>query len=398
MKFENQLLIIIILSEFVSAGDQIIKIEESCPESCSCEVDHFKGYLTIQCTEIQSNFTFPSNIHLEPYLSRVNSIIASNNSIQSFSLNICDYPYLGSLDLSYNELTDIKYSYFDCKLNYLTTLILNNNNISSIDNNAFDNMLNLQTLNLESNQIDQIIPSLFFNLKNIKYIYLSKNLLKSIELWPIYILGITYLDLSYNQIAKFTNHFSWSLEDSFYLPGLFLKTSLKGDPSMMFLESTKINLQFNEIKSFDDEIIEQYGINSYNDYYLFMTKHFWAFDLNNNPIFCNCETSRRLLTYSLNLLTNDSNWSFSPIFQSVCSDPSSYRNQSIMSFDYCPISIDYSQTMNETKLLEILLESEIINHENNSLSSTTFSSQDTDFNFTTTEPIDSIVTPQTLGY
>jgi hypothetical protein len=390
MNILNQFLIINLLSRWTSSGYPIIQIEESCQESCSCIFDDDDGYLTIKCEEIQSNITFPSNIHLEPYISKVNSIIASNNSIQTFPSNICDFPYLRSLDLSYNELTDIKSSYIDCKLNYLKSLRLNNNNISLIDKNAFDNMVNLERLNLEDNQIDQILPVLFFNLKNLKYIHLSKNLIKSIELWPIYIFRLMYLDLSYNQIKIFSNNFGWSIQQSYYLPGMFVKTH----PSIMFLESTKINLQFNEISSLDDESIEQYGIQSYDDYYLFITKHFWVFDLSNNPITCNCQKSRRLLAYSYNLLNNNSDWSYSPLFQSLCLEPASTQNKSIMDFDHCQRSFDNLNNVNETTL-EIMLESELTNQENSFFYSTTLSFQE--INLITTETIEFKVSPQKLS-
>jgi hypothetical protein len=267
---------------------------------------------------------------------------------------------------------------------------LNNNNISLIDKNAFDNMVNLERLNLEDNQIDQILPVLFFNLKNLKYIHLSKNLIKSIELWPIYIFRLMYLDLSYNQIKNFSNNFGWSIQQSYYLPGMFVKTH----PSIMFLESTKINLQFNEISSLDDESIEQYGIQSYDDYYLFITKHFWVFDLSNNPITCNCQKSRRLLAYSYNLLNNNSDWSYSPLFQSLCLEPTSTQNKSIMSFENCPISFDNLNNVNETTL-EIMLESELTNQKKSFFYSTTLSFQE--INLITTETIEFKVSPQKLS-
>ena len=400
LNIRNKLLVFIILLE--TDGYSIISIKDSCLESCSCELDYFNDLLTVQCTELQKNFTFPSNFILEPYLSRARTIIASNNLIQSFPLNICEFnANLVSLDLSFNELTDIKYSYFSCNLNYLKTLRLDNNNITFIENNSFLNMISLQTLNLQNNQIKEIVPSIFSSLRSLQYIYLSGNLLTSMELWPTYISSVMYIDLSYNQIKSFTNDLNWSLEDSYDLPGFYLETNWQSHPLIMFLESTKINLQFNYLTSLDDKTVQQYGIYNVNDYYTFIVKYFWAFDITNNPISCNCTNSKRLLAALFNLSNKISDWAYSPIFQSLCTDPFSNQQHSILSFDYCPTSsfliTESSLAISVTTSSMIATEIFETTDEINSSVLTETSNQTTEFIMTSAQTMELLVKPRSIS-
>jgi hypothetical protein len=290
----------------------------NCPVSCLCDLT--STILTIfSCT--QPFTSLPSDFVSDPGLANVNIIFAQNCQIQSFPTNICQYPNLTTLDLSKNDITTLNNTNFSC-LKKLVNLKLNYNNISMISSDAFDNLTNLTTLYLQNNKINEIPKGLFnTGLISLKNIYLSYNLLTSMELWPTYLSNIMFIDLKYNSIQKFTNYFGWYLASSSYLPALS--------------SSTTIDLQFNNISSLDDKTIQQYGVCSYTDFTNFISNYFSVFYLNNNPIACSCLISQRLVSDSKTLFNMNPALTFSNIYNSQCLSPVAYASKSIFNFDDC---------------------------------------------------------------
>ena len=290
----------------------------NCPASCFCDLT--SNILTIYSCS-QPFTSLPSDFVSDPELANVNTIFAQNVLIQSFPSNICQYPNLTTLDLSKNQITTLNKTNLFCLKN-LVNLKLSNNAISIISSDAFDNLTYLTTLYLQNNKISEIPKGLFNGgLINLKYIYLSYNLLTTMELWPTYLSNIVIIDLKYNLIQKFTNTFGWFLATSSYLPAL--------------QSTTTVDLQFNNISSLDDKSIQQYGVCSYNEYTTFINNYFSVFYLINNPIICNCSISQRLVTDTKTLLSIFPTLSYSNIYNSICTGSLAYLDKSLLNFDAC---------------------------------------------------------------
>ena len=280
------------------------------------------------------------------------SLYLFNNKISQIAQNTLYHLFnLKFLALDHNRINQIPDDSFD-NLNNLVYLGLSSNQISEIPNGIFKNLVNLQILSLSYNQIrslpDDLFKSLsnleelylnnnkisslpkgaFDNLKNLQSLSLSGNLIKTMELWPTVLPNIKFINLTYNEIEKFSNEHGWFLNGSSNLPAL----------------SAKIDLQFNKISSLDDNTIEQYGVCSYSDYVIFIYKYFKIFNINNNPLICNCENSKQLIGF----VRNHSELKNSPLLNSNCMLPSVYAGKSLTNFDSCESSIDYSRCKDET--------------------------------------------------
>ncbi|XP_029651540.2 uncharacterized protein LOC115224769 [Octopus sinensis] len=85
-----------------------------------------------------------------------------------------------SLDLSENEITSIEEESFQ-NVRYLKYLWLHDNNIMNIEEGSFQNLSNLERLSLINNNIKDIKKETFQNLTNLEFLYLEKNGIKKIE-------------------------------------------------------------------------------------------------------------------------------------------------------------------------------------------------------------------------
>lgn len=300
----------------------------NCPQSCLCNLT--QSALTISsCSQIQTVFVLSLN-----QSQTVTSVSAVNCSIQSISFINCQLSNLLSVDLSYNQISSLTSSTFNCLKN-VESIRLNNNNISSIDSNSFNNLTNLKFLYLSNNRINQIPQYLFYtHLSSLRTIDLSFNFLTEMELWPTYLPQIIYINLKNNFIQKFTNNFNWYLSASSNLSALS--------------STATVDLQYNNITSLDDKSIQQYGVCSFENYSSFITKYFYVFLLNNNPVTCNCINSQRLVTDSIRLLMSSTGLITSSLYLSYCAQPSSYAGKHLINFDTCQSGSNYPYCVNST--------------------------------------------------
>ncbi|XP_066585681.1 chaoptin [Prorops nasuta] len=108
-----------------------------------------------------------------------------------------------SLDLSYNNITDIMRYYFKPVEYSLTHLYLSHNQLSNVTQGVFGNMPHLQWLDLSYNDLVEIDFDCFRNTKNLQVLYLSHNDIMDIPaeaLRPLKKLRI--LDLSHNRLRS----------------------------------------------------------------------------------------------------------------------------------------------------------------------------------------------------
>ena len=254
-------------------------------------------------------------------LTNLSTLELNNNQIQEIPSNAFNgIPNLKNLDLSSNQISIIDNSTFSSLPN-LERIFLSSNIITQISNDTFTNLNQLQYLYLSKNKIDQQLDGLFNGLTNLHYLDLSDNLLTTMELWPTYLSNISLILLRFNRIEKFTNNLGWYLRNSSLLPPLS--------------SSAQIDLQYNNITQFDDETIAQYGVKTYDDFSELMIKYLSIFNLEHNPIFCNCKASAALTANSIILLRNNSFLENSYLYNSYCYSPIKYSNTSLLTFDTC---------------------------------------------------------------
>lgn len=108
---------------------------------------------------------------------------------------------LEALNLGFNKLTYIPSNWI--QFAHLRRLYLKNNEIIFFDNNTFDNLTSLYSLDLSRNKLTELPLGLFKNLNKLGFLYLSNNLLIKLEGGSFYgLYKLHSLDLSYNELRN----------------------------------------------------------------------------------------------------------------------------------------------------------------------------------------------------
>lgn len=129
----------------------------------------------------------------------------SHNSIQELS-NLT-FPNLTTLDISWNNLSNLREEYFE-NLSNLTTLVLDGNPISTINTTAFEKLKSLQNLSMsDMPNLFYLSKSTFVGLEMLEVLKLSNNPFLSFihkQLFtPLY--SVSIVNLSYNSISSLHN-------------------------------------------------------------------------------------------------------------------------------------------------------------------------------------------------
>ncbi|XP_063535089.1 toll-like receptor 6 [Cydia strobilella] len=178
---------------------------------------------------------------------------------QNLSVRSCNL-VIEVLDLSYNDLivvTDNSLS----KLRSLSKLFLQNNAISTLEDNAFEGLLSLQVLNLSSNFLNEVPPDLFADTKSLKEIYVSNNTMKVLP--PALFNGLEYLqilDLSQNALtSKWVNKGTFKGLLRMVILNLSYNRLNKIDRYLFqdLYSLQKLNLDHNDINYIDEHAFEE---------------------------------------------------------------------------------------------------------------------------------------------
>ncbi|XP_073955601.1 toll-like receptor Tollo [Choristoneura fumiferana] len=178
---------------------------------------------------------------------------------QNLSVRSCNL-VIEVLDMSYNDLivvTDHSLS----KLRSLSKLFLQNNVISTLEDNALEGLLSLQVFNLSSNFLNDVPPDLFLETKSMKEIYFSNNTMNVLP--PALFNGLEHLqilDLSRNLLTS-----QWVNKDTF--TGLLRMVILNLSHNRLnkigryvfhdLYSLQKLNLDHNDITSIDEHAFEE---------------------------------------------------------------------------------------------------------------------------------------------
>lgn len=221
-----------------------------------------------QCSQITPvNPTFPTGGSNPSEFTQLN---LSPNVYTSVPLvDICNFTNIYSLDMSANLITSITGLF--AKLKCLTKLVkisLASNNIQTgLISTDFDDSLSgqLQYIDLSNNQIPSIDSNVFIKSDgtnrfiNLQYLSFKNNQIKQFDLlWPLTIPSTPLLvDLSSNPIYNLINGFNKSYSSIFSYP-------VTGARSVL--------IQSNQLQTFSDSNLLQYGLKSSADLGLLLGK------------------------------------------------------------------------------------------------------------------------------
>jgi hypothetical protein len=143
-----------------------------CPESCDCVRDYAHKFNSINCSY--------TDLYEMPILLPISStelLLAGNNlkhikSFQFFGLNL-----INKIDLSRNRIVFIEENSFQGLTN-LKSLNISHNNLQALIGYEFNELYHLEELYLNNNQLKYISNNSFVHLINLKYLNLQANYLQ----------------------------------------------------------------------------------------------------------------------------------------------------------------------------------------------------------------------------
>ena len=189
-------------------------------------------------------------------------IFYSDNDFKLYSDDIIDlskcniieikkdaFPILSAttLILNNNKITKIEDGAFN-NLIYLKQLYLNDNQITKIENGIFNELSNLEELYLNDNQITKIMPRSFRNLYSLKILNLCNNNITTLNNQEFFNLNsLKNLDLSNNKITDINSKAFYNMHKLQYLDLLNndeLKKPVVIDKLIKYFENVIIRLKF----------------------------------------------------------------------------------------------------------------------------------------------------------
>lgn len=162
--------------------------------------------------------------------------------------------------LTKNKLENIPLGVFSALKN-LEGLSLQETNISKLDEKFFDNFEKLEIVDLENNQISSV-GKWFKNSSNVKYIYLNKNLLKSVPAFEHLNTNISFtIELQNNQIEEIGRG---TLEHLKYLEKLLLNDNKIENIPKRFLKNLihgdSLDLRNNRLRCIPESLLGKFRI------------------------------------------------------------------------------------------------------------------------------------------
>lgn len=184
------------------------------------------------------------------YFPELTTLIASENELNNIR---CSNDKLEYLDLSFNQFTEVE----SIKFRQLKTLILSNNKITRIANNAFSNIENLKKLDLTFNELNEFSVKIVSS-SNLEELIVHHNKLRNLADDIFSKSNLHYLDLSYNQ---FTDIESLKRTGAHELTTLDLThnqiTNISDTAFVYFTKLKVLDLSFNNLTSLVDGTFDE---------------------------------------------------------------------------------------------------------------------------------------------
>ncbi|CAG2199351.1 unnamed protein product [Mytilus edulis] len=243
---------------------------------------------------------------------------------------------LKTLNLDDNQISSIDHDAFKYT-NVLETLKMNNNQLRSLEAEVFEPIGNtLVTLELSHNEISSIGRSMFgTNLIRLRIVNLSYNKMTYMEAWPYIPPSIIRFDLSHNDVNEFKNNLNWTydLQEPYH---------------------AYVDLRYNKFARWDDEWFRRYqkpGGDFVGD---FVT---YRLDITNNNWTCDCH-----MHYMASKI-QDSFYRYaeSELLHVECGNPPNLSGQRLMNVDLNEFNCDVANcsfgctctNISETQILQV---------------------------------------------
>lgn len=115
---------------------------------------------------------------------------------ENFKLNLHNLPSLTRIEISNNYIKKIPNGWFGKKLAPLKYLVLTANEIEVLEDKAFQNLTNLEILNLNKNRLKQIqrsmLPSPKSNIKKLYFRWVESALTMTIDIYRLVHFPVIY--------------------------------------------------------------------------------------------------------------------------------------------------------------------------------------------------------------
>ncbi|KAH8302819.1 hypothetical protein KR044_010930 [Drosophila immigrans] len=178
---------------------------------CYCTPD--ENHIPVQKAEcwvfsegLLQNDTTWTRFYQQKSLRELKFVIQNNARLDYIpSMIIEPLKNLTHIVIEYSQVEIVK-SYAFANLPFLERIILNNNHIIALDEDAFANHIRLRDLNLEHNQIFEMDRHAFRNLPHCERLYMNNNNISTLhEGLFADMTRLTYLNLAHNQINVLTS-------------------------------------------------------------------------------------------------------------------------------------------------------------------------------------------------
>ncbi|CAC5367117.1 LGR4 [Mytilus coruscus] len=141
-------------------------------------------------------------------------VYAFDNDLRSFPSNICEFPKIVLIDLSFNKIKDI--DLVPC-ITFLDTFILKHNLVEYLSNTTFLHLKFIRVIDLSRNRLKYIEPGFLINVNGSLFKFdVSYNYLTTLDITNILWTQIIYCkaDFSHNSIHSITNVLNWKSQDN----------------------------------------------------------------------------------------------------------------------------------------------------------------------------------------
>ncbi|XP_052073858.1 toll-like receptor 13 [Mytilus californianus] len=190
----------------------------------------------------------------------------SYNGLHSFPGNICDFPKIVLMDLSFNKIKDI--DLVSC-ITFLDTFILHHNLVEYLSNTTFLHLKFIRVIDLSHNRLKYIEPGFLINMNGSLFKFdVSYNYLTTLDITNILWTQLIFCkaNFSHNSINSFTNILNWKSQDN-----------------SVFSIHGVLDASFNNLKHFS--MFNENGLNLKHAGKL----NYWAIFARKNPWICDCK-------------------------------------------------------------------------------------------------------------
>ncbi|XP_017863990.1 PREDICTED: connectin [Drosophila arizonae] len=234
---------------------------------CYCTPD--ENHIPVQKAEcwvfsegLHQNDTTWTRFYQQKRLRELKFVIQNNARLDYIPTMIIEpLKNLSSIVIEYSQVEIVK-SYAFANLPFLERIILNNNHIMALDQDAFANHIRLRELNLEHNQIFEMDRYAFRNLPLCERLFLNNNNISTLHEGLFADMArLTYLNLAYNQINVLTSEIFRGLGNLNLLKLTHNNLNFIGDTVFAELWSlTELELDDNRIERISERALD--GLNN----------------------------------------------------------------------------------------------------------------------------------------